>query len=616
MASSPLSQPYGQRANGWRGRLSERFRVLRHRWQQTDSEPALAGAASQDSWRRVRVLALLGLFAGLLAMLVYYLMHKPVQTPLIAISTPPYAWPLPPNSFTAEDLQKLTTLDKENSIQLANLSASWSSSERGLRALDRQLDELVNAGNRSGVVVLYLSAHGVVDGEGRPCLILPSSNPWKSETWLPVSELLARIKAHQPADAWHKLLVLDCNRMEINWDIGLLYNSFADGLEKVVQAADVPNLAVLNSAGPGQRAWDSTSLQATVFGHYLQLGLAGAADSWDEDGNRDRQVSLHELHRYLLRHVDRWAQHNRDAHQRPMLIPATADDFSIVWTLNSRTQARLVSEAAKTNVKPFVQDESVAKLWRKHDEFSREQPLRLDPLSWSQFEHKLSWLNATLAAGNDYKGTATAVYADLKAKAAAMEERSTAIQTTGGEFAKANIFATRPWKRPAGLEFHSLSLAALFGQFSNNEQAGLRMLLDRFVESPSRAMADEVLAQIPLQRETVQLSEPHLLRLMQRDLTELAWQKPALLSTAMRIHRTGNELTAPSDERVLTWIAPLLEKADRLRRRANDALFVGDESNLLLAETEQQAALKAYADVATLTQKVTEAYRTRDEAWG
>ena len=87
---------------------------------------------NRDTWRRLRIGGFLLLFVGLLALFVYQLWFRPIQTPLVAISAPPYSWPLPPNAWAAEDLHGLADLDGEESIRLLDTSSAWRSAESGL----------------------------------------------------------------------------------------------------------------------------------------------------------------------------------------------------------------------------------------------------------------------------------------------------------------------------------------------------------------------------------------------------------------------------------------------------------------------------------------------------
>ena len=402
--------PNGGRV-GWRGRIGQQAQQIRYRWQRNWTSQPLEQLRARDVWRRVWMAGCLLGAIGFVAVLVAVLWFRPVQTPLVAISAPAYALPFPPDAWSGEDLAALHDLDADGagSIHLTDTSSAWQSADSGLASLDTQLHSLARQGNKSGVVILYISMHGASDAAGRPVLLPPGSSPLRSETWLKLSDLLDRIKAQNLPDAWHKLLILDCNRVEVAWNMGILSNGFADGLADAVREAAIPNLVILNSTSPGQRGWDSADLAGSVFGHYLQLGLAGAADTPVRGpegevlgGNGDHRVSLNELHRYLQRRVDDWVQRNRADRQQPMLVPAGAADFTVVWSLNHKTQRKMAEATGggETNVSAAAID----KLWRANDRIAALHPQRFDSLAWSDFQHKLLWLERAAAAGKTYSG--------------------------------------------------------------------------------------------------------------------------------------------------------------------------------------------------------------------
>ena len=88
-------------------------------------------------------------------------------------------------------------------------------------------------------------------------VIAADASPLESETWLPVRTLLTRIKAQQLPPNLKLLLILDSNRFDVHWGLGQLYNGFAERLPEVIDNAAIPNLAVINSTGPGQVGWTS-----------------------------------------------------------------------------------------------------------------------------------------------------------------------------------------------------------------------------------------------------------------------------------------------------------------------------------------------------------------------
>ena len=70
--------------------------------------------------------------------------------------------------------------------------------------------------------------------------------------------------------AVRKLVILDYNRMDANWGLGLLYNGFADDSMPPASGATSSRLVLLNSTSPGQIGWTSPEqLQGSAFGYYV-----------------------------------------------------------------------------------------------------------------------------------------------------------------------------------------------------------------------------------------------------------------------------------------------------------------------------------------------------------
>jgi len=262
----------------------------------------------------LRIAAWSLLFLSLLAGFVVWLVWTPLRTPLIIATATNCESPLAPNAWAREDAERLQILDQEEVLKCS--AVAWESKELGLAQLRRQLEAAVPGGPHKDLVILYLSLPGAVDEAAEPCLIPPGASPWKSDEWLRVRDLLGRLfpqdPAGKPAARVKKLLILDANRTGSDWKLGLLYNSFAERLQSVVQELNIPNLAVLNSTSPGQVGWAAPELKGSVFGYFLWQGLNGAADV-EQSGNRDKVVSLQELRHYLQAYVGQWVTENRAA---------------------------------------------------------------------------------------------------------------------------------------------------------------------------------------------------------------------------------------------------------------------------------------------------------------
>ena len=626
-ASGQMPAAAPARRLGWRGRLGRQADLIRHRWQRDWGAQPLDQLRAADIWQRFRIGGLLVLFLGLTALLVHQLWFRPVQTPMVAMAAAAYSLPFPPNAFAAEDLDAFAKLDaQESTIRLHNISPAWQTAESGLASLDRQLHAIVQQGTPSGAVILYVSMHGIADANGRPALLPPGASPLRSETWLKLSDLLEHIKAQQLPDSWHKLLILDCNRIDVNWRLGVISDCFADGLADAVREANIPNLVILNSTSPGERGWASEDLAASVFGHYLRLGLAGAADAKVEDadgvnhgGNGDHQVSLRELVDYLNRHVDGWAQHNRSARQRPMLVPQSAPDFTVVWALNHRSQKRLAESvaspaaltAANLKTKLVAANE---KLWRAHDRLAPLQPQRFDPLAWSDFEHKLLWSNEAIAAGATYQTPVGTLQRQLQNYADRIEAQAAQTKNPSNILVRSDRFNDHGARRSTSIVAHWIPLAEYMGE-PDAGFADWNAKLTALKTSPSETAVADFLAGLPAREHAGQFAEVEFLHLLQNQLPEKVWQQPALLSRAMQIQAVGDKVAVADDERGQFWSLPVVSAGNREQRAARDQLFVGDDAALAAAGSHWDAADNDYTKAGKLTKKVGDALAIRDRAW-
>jgi hypothetical protein len=294
---------------------------------------------------------------------------------------------LPPNAWAEEDVAELERLANDSNRQaFLKFNRQAMEPRDGLEALVNLREAIRVKGGGPGrqTLIVYLSMHGAVDDKGNPCLVLPGLSPRDPPQRIALDETL-RYLFSDPGLAKHKLLILDCNRMDANWRIGMLYNSFADGLESALRTSGVQGLAILNSTSSGEElAWASPErLRSSVFGYFVRAGLQGAADNKDvsEAGNGDRQVSLQELAKFVRGGAEQWALLNRCDRQRPKLVPEDAD-FPLVHVPPGET-------ATLPELHPMEEDRdrqnAISALWAEHARLRGQQAWRLDPLRWDAF---------------------------------------------------------------------------------------------------------------------------------------------------------------------------------------------------------------------------------------
>lgn len=593
----------------WRGGHGGRRPVVRHRWQR--EQPVAGALTPYRRGSRARIALWLAVFLLAVGFFVYFLLFLPVQTPLIAVVAGPYQWPYPPNAWAREDLDGLSPMDGQT-LTVVDTSAAWQSVDGGLHALAQQLRESREQAIESGVVMLSISAHGAVNATGAPCLVPPQAAPHNAQSWLPVRRLLDVVRQSELPPDVNKLIILDANRMLMNWNIGLLENSFAARLEQVVADANIPNLVILNSAGPGQRGWSAPELQGSVFGHYLRRGLAGAADGVPSTETRDGRVSLHELHAYLRRTVDAWVRDHRGARQQPLLVPSNTDDFQVVWSLNGRRRDRLENRAANVaRAAPAVSSDDVTQLWRRRDALPAQQLARFDPIAWHQLQHDLLWLEQAALAGGGYEALARQTYARLESRLDRLERiYKSGRPTISGRSETSPINAASP-----RMPVHHLPLAALFGDSNNQTVTAARAALAD-LQTPTTVENLSAALRTLVGREQLRgYDQIHFARLMAHYQIPQLWQTAGLMATVFKTRGQAVRAAINSDERVQFWTDAPLASADSARRRAEDLLFLGPHLVKDDPSADWNALANNYASVIQIGDDVAEGLRVRDRGW-
>ncbi len=636
------SRSDGKKQGGWRNKPGSSVRGGRRSGQEGAGWTKRKDRTQQRSVMRHRVKLAAGVLvaAGLVVGFLVYLMHKPMRTPLLAVVVTEYDAPIPPNAWAVEDVERLAELDDEEILKYVR--CRWESKEQGLRQLRKQLDAMQPGGPGKDVVVVYLSMHGVLDGDSRPCLLPPGASRSDSRQWLPLAELIDHLFVAEGErtlpDETKKLLVLDANRMDANWDLGLLVNGFADRLPAVLTDAKVPNLTILNSAGSGQIGWAAPELGGSVFGYFFWQGLKGAADA-EGTGNADTIVSLGELHAYLKAHVGQWVTENRFDRQEPLLV-AGDEDWELVYAQSSEQTA--IPEAPEADTGRW---EEVARLWDRHHQLKQRIPYRHDPLGWEEFQHGLLRLEQLVAAGKAYDDR----FDDSRKELENLADR----------------LAADPL--PPGLAAYSLPLAS--GLHGTDQTPQQRKALAEYLQGatggpavrrgwffdttiePSDADAPKDYAYLPaagaawdvvhrranaeLLAEALQLVgkadglpeadvvEVHFLRMLLRYLDGAVWQRGTdAVHRALKARHLAEVAAAPSDYRIGYWVQHLVDQGDAARRRADDRLFVGGHEELIEATRWWNEAANETAGVEgkyvlarALAGEVAESLQTRDRAW-
>jgi hypothetical protein len=588
---------------GWRGRIGARAKAVRHRWQKDWTAQPLEHLQTQEHWRRIRTFGLIATAVLLLAGLVARLIFLPQLTPWIAVATVDSSWPIAPHVWAREDLAQLQHkdfgLDGQN-LSITDLSKDWRSREAGLRSLEQTLAQSIPQARRQGLLVLYFSMPGAVDGNGDACLIPPGVTTFDPGNWLPLTEITTRLRAQNLPRDCRVLLILDSARADVDWKIGTLENTFVAGLEALIRKSEMPNLVILNSAGRGQRSWTAPELRGSVFGHFLRLGLAGEADV--VSGNRDRRVTMRELIDYLDKEVNEWTRFHRGADQVPALVPSTATDFQVAWALRPSAR-RLVKRELPPAVAPAVTDAELAQLWTARERLQAAQMVSLDAAKWHRIEHDLLRLEAQLRGGSAFQESSRTLAKSLKSLLARYERQVGA----------ASRWRLQPGESLWPVETHLHSLAELRRVAMSDAPEVTRQydVLRNFAAAPSSSRLAEAVASLrPLP--TPVATETQFLALLGAANADAWWDRPGVVGELVRQQMLAEELAAPRDPRPGVWFAPATEAGDQSRRAAIDQMMIGDAAHIAEADAANHQAAAHYEAAQAWSTLATGAYELLD----
>jgi hypothetical protein len=621
----------------------ERKREGQPQWRREPATPAAAAPVKRLS-RKTKIgfaaLAFL-VFCGLLVFAVLLLIP-----PKPAVLVPLYAGYEDNLAVPANPYGRMAAQDLEGLAESGLGSFAWGSGALRLRskASEVRTDEPWEkdlSDFKEKTVVVFMALHGGGDHDGAYLLPANSNGRPDEKNRLRMEKVLERLG--QIDQTKNKLLIIDATQISADWPLGILHNGFARQLDLLNdKIAAIPNLVVMSASDVNQRSWVSEEWRQTIFSHYVIEGLKGVAGK--ESGGR---INALDLHKYVQQNVERWVRSNREASQRPVLLPrgdkgeALARNMELV-VIKENYHAPNPRELPNFEPSPELQ-----KAWLTFQELESDtpSPAVYAPQLWKQYQAYLLRYEQMCRA--DDKGAATR----LAAKLSEVEQQlkhARVLELSSGQNTlpmPAAAGAGRYQPDRLGKQFNDLWEATQANQtrtwedIQKAEKATTKsakqllraqlaeLLVRRVMEDPASNL--EKGAQVAAALEDAVSPRPaelHFLVMLNRDRPknpQSSGDYYALVKTALEL-RLLAEKTAfnlapeaghPYSERVYPWIQTLVDKADQDRRFGQDLLFAEDPRKWVEARDLFQKAQKSYQDAQEIGGAVRSALAVRDLAY-
>ncbi|MCI0457971.1 MAG: caspase family protein [Gemmataceae bacterium] len=601
-------------------------------WRKGDRGPGAPGEPRASNRRQLYVaLALLLALLGATAAWIFY--PRRLQPPkFIGVWIDQYNdVRIPPNAFAANDRKAFSDLGLKD-------AGAFTSQERGLF---RDMAQQLRKHPAGEALIVLLSAHVITRPNGK-VFVLPGDARLEDETtWVPLEEVLDYLRE---CPSRRKLLILDLMQPFTAPRFGVLADDVPARVRATLDAnaAQDPDLLTLMACAPGQHSLASPELGHTAFVYYLREGLRGRADGYGKRGNPDGRISVRELAAFVTARVDRWAQQTRGTRQTPQLAGSVEDfDLIAIATTTPGGPAELAT--------PAYSKDLLAR-WQKRDQLRQGPGPGAAP-------NLLGWVESVLLEAErrlDDGAEAAVIERRVKEVLAPLEKRYQAWKETlpplplslESEVARAGGKA--PDAGPAAVDAYNALLtlaeevqaaaqpdekkvakpdekkvaklqmdrAALLKDLKAKPLALTWMMLEELTREPQIShgriqFVHGLLAEAkgPAYEET-----EFLKRLATRwKGTPKDWPASAA-KQALTLVRTAAQIeTTINDPRVLPWVKPLLETADKERREA-EGVFFNPDSTPEDIRARLEKARKAFLVVKDRQEVVGGAFLVYDDA--
>lgn len=510
----------------------------------------------------------------------------------------------PDAPFHAADVRALRGLEPSDGV------ASTSSAD----LLNSARDVVKRSGSP---VVLYISAPAL--GTGADAQIGELS----------VRELIQDLSANAQREV---LLALDLAQIDTDRDLGVFGNAPYSGLDEFLASLPAPNHSffILTSTAPAQKSWVAEGLGRSAFAYFLAKGLQGDAVAWD--GTR-QGITVQGLHRYVMRHVNQWAQVHRGAVQTPMLLALpNARSFAMPAIARSSGPSTAAKEKEKGSpAEPVVHPreeklKSVLAEWQEHDKLRARRPYAHLPASWRSYQAALMRAQQFLRAGwrdaEDPAVESAVLQPALDALKLAVDKRNILVSDLAQEDQEETRFPFRPAEDEGGRQSLNDSLKYLTGL--GIADGGAKNVAPNPALPPWLAQVRVGGHPQPyLEMQLPVWAAQFIEAFQQRDYFK-GNLRGDVLRTLVELRRLEERAIA-RDRRGLAWIASVIRLGDNGRRMAQDHLFglpakKPEDPNVPDAQIgriqkEIENEIAKVESISQSTLDLIEAYRTARETW-
>jgi hypothetical protein len=628
---------------------AERKQEALPQWRREQQDQA--GPADGKRRRALKIgTGVVGIMAGIAGLIGLVLLLRPVSPVHLILAGSGYEHNLavPHNAYGWLGLNHLVAWADSHREGTSRWDAGKVEVVRPLRLRRDDLESFEQqlANSKSKTVVLALALHGGADKDGA-YFFLDDARGTDPESVLrlgKVLELLARLP-----EQTKKLLILDATQAAANWPSGMLFNAFAQQLEKEVADRKVPGLVVISSSSPDQQSWPCEPWQETLFNHYMIEGLNGAADLPSEGGDGNGRVTALELFGFVQKKTkERAASMYDQAVQEPVLLPRDSAGTELARSIE------LVMARSTDLPKPGPESDVVTKmepLWSQWQEL-RDQvpsPAVVNPQLWRRYQDTLVRYEQLVRAGDeeaaplldDLRHLKEEIQHPLLRDASSLQNTLAMPAALGVNVSPAKEKEWRDhfieiWDRPRDKQPEDALGNWLF-QVKGPDQAVLRtqiaaLLLARALAEPEQLSKVLRLMHKLDDAQTPRPAESHLLTMfdhlyegvLTRDGVGAARPESKLLQQVLKTRLLAEEtaLTAnlsgpdqrrvhPYSEQVHPWIKNKVEAADQERRLAEDLLFA-PPSHAKQAEAHATTSMGTYAEAQKAGLALREAFAIRD----